>query len=40
MANMVMLEWFIEEVCQLAFKQEGFIKHEEATFSPPTGISL
>ena len=25
MANMVMLEWFIENVCQIAAKQEGFI---------------
>ena len=32
MANMVMLELFIEEFCQIAVKQEGFIVNSQNRF--------
>ena len=32
MTNMVMLEWFIEDVFQIAAKQEGFIINSRKPF--------
>ena len=32
MADMVMLEWFIDDVCQIAVKQEGIIINNRKLF--------